>query len=83
MNFNHVHGCYVSFNDIQWLLIKVTGRETVSTKPWSNQRKYANSDNTYAEKSFITPTQGALSKTLFKITGNMPIATILMLKKVL
>jgi hypothetical protein len=37
MNFNHVHGdCYVSFNDIQWLLIKVTGRETVSTKPLSN-----------------------------------------------
>ncbi len=27
MNFNHVRGdCYVSFNDIQWLLIKVTGQ---------------------------------------------------------
>jgi len=26
MNFNHVHDCYVSFNDIQWLLIKVTGQ---------------------------------------------------------
>jgi hypothetical protein len=26
MNFNHVHvDCYVSFNNIQWLLIKVTG----------------------------------------------------------
>ena len=37
MNFNHVHvDCYVSFNDIRWLLIKVTGQETVSTKPLSN-----------------------------------------------
>jgi hypothetical protein len=47
MNFNHVHDCYVSFNDIQWLLIKVTGHETVSTKPWSN----FGSNGSYSVKS--------------------------------